>query len=82
MNIKTSFRDVNNRDLRTISSVISHAFDDEQDFRDEEIIQSLLLKEPIKGGHDIVSLVAEEYENVRHVFVSPVSLAPANGLIF
>ena len=81
MNIKTSIRDANNKDLRTISSVISHAFDDEQDFTDGEIIQSLLFKELIKDGHDIVSLVAEESEIVGHVFVSPVSLAPANGLI-
>ena len=40
-----------------------------------------MFKELIKDGHDIVSLVAEESEIFGHVFVSPVSLEPDNGLI-
>ena len=75
-------REANDRDLRSISLLISLAFFDEKNLRDEKVVESLLFEELVKDGDDVVSLVAEESDSevVGHVFVSPVSLEPDNGL--
>ncbi len=74
-------REASNQDFRTISSVISAAFADEQNIRDGQIVQTLLVSELVKDGHDTVSLIAVDSEIVGHVFVSPVFLEPNNGLM-
>ena len=73
-------REASNQDFRTISSVISAAFADQQNIRDGQIVQTLLFSELIKDGHDTVSLIAVDSKIVGHVLVSPVFLEPNNGL--
>ena len=82
MNSTILIREANDRDLRSINLVISLAFHDEKNLRDEKVVQSLLFEELVNDGHDVVSLVAEESDSevVGHVLVSPVSLEPDNGL--
>jgi len=80
--VEITIREAKNKDSASIRSVISLAFDKQPTIRNREIIESLLFKELIQDGHDIVSLVAEESETIiGHVLVSPVSLEPNNGLI-
>ena len=74
-------REAKDKDQESIYSIISQAFEGEGNFRDGEVIQSLLFKELIKDGHDVVSLVAEDSKIIGHVLVSPVSLEPDNGLV-
>lgn len=74
-------REAKDKDQESIYSIISQAFEGEGNFRDGEVIQSLLFKELIKDGHDVVSLVAEDSKIIGHVLVSPVSLKPDNGLV-
>ncbi len=73
-------RDAINKDLGSIYEVVSLAFKEEQNVRDGEIIQARLVKELIKDHDDIVNLVAEDSVIVGHVFVSPVTLEPDEGL--
>ena len=80
--VEITIREAKNKDSASIRSVISLAFDKQPTIKNREIIESLLFKELIQDGHDIVSLVAEESETIiGHVLVSAVSLEPNNGLI-
>lgn len=74
-------RKAEERDFEAICSVVSLAFADEQDVRDGQVVQSLLVRELAKDGHDTLSLVAEGSKVVGHVLLSPVSLEPDPGLV-
>ena len=73
-------RDAINKDLDSIYEVVSLAFKEKQNLRDEEIIEARLVKELIKNNDDIVNLVVEDSVIVGHVLVSPVTLEPDAGL--
>ena len=73
-------RDANSGDTRAILSLVARAFEAEGNFYKGEIVQSVLVNELLKDGHDVVNLVAEDSEVLGHVFVSPVFLEPDPGL--
>jgi len=76
----TSIRKARTGDFDAIASLIALAFEPEANRWQGEIIQSVLFKELVRDGDDVVSLVAEGSGIVGHVFVSPVSLEPDTDL--
>lgn len=78
----TTIKEARDEDIGAIRAIISMAFDEKQNRRDGDIIQSLLFDELLKDGHDVISLVAvEASEIIGHVLVSPVFLKPDTGWV-
>ena len=73
-------REAKANDLDSITRVVSLAFNEEQYLRGRTVVEATLVNELIHDRDDIVNLVAEDFEIVGHVFVSPVSLEPAGRL--
>ena len=75
-----NIRKANERDIDSITEVVSLAFDAEQYLLGEKVIEATLVRELINDNDVIVSLVAEDPQIIGHIFVSPVSLTPVMRL--
>ena len=71
-----NIRKANERDIDSITEVVSLAFNEERYLQGGRVIEATLVRELINDNDDIVNLVAEDSEIVGHVFVSTVSVTP------